>query len=94
MISSVYSGACARVGNQVIEPPPNWGNLNSLSVAGWAHEGWATAGREVIQTVVTDRVTLVHWAPCALNAFFSELSTVRPHRIFTAVHSRMYRHRS
>lgn len=36
MISFVYSGAFARVGNQVIEPPPKWGNLRPLKRVGAA----------------------------------------------------------
>lgn len=41
------------------------------------------------QTVVTDKVTLVHWDPSEVSVFFSAVSTVRPQRILTAVHSRM-----
>src|SRR5262245_54413083 len=42
-------------------------------------------------TVVTVTVTLVQPFANDVNAFFSAVSTVRPHRVLTAAHSATYR---
>lgn len=34
MISCAHPGPCARVGNQVIQPPPKWGNLTVSDCSG------------------------------------------------------------